>query len=116
METQLEKNKGGRPPHEPNDQLKAIVSVMYAGGIDKENIAAAIGISAETLNKYYPEQLLTAKAKLDAEAIGALVKQIRAGNTAAILFYLKTRCGWKETVRNENVNVPPHEDELNKLL
>lgn len=110
-----EKNKGGRPPYEPTDQIRAVVSVMYAGGINKESIADAIGITTETMNKYYHAELASSKCKLDAEVIAALIKKIRAGDTASILFYLKTRCGWKETIRNENVDIPSHEEELNRL-
>ena len=37
--------------------------------------------------------------------VGKLVEQIKKGNVSAICFYLKTKCGWKETQVTEHAGV-----------
>ena len=41
------------------------------------------------------------KAKANAFVGGKLMNLIKEGNVSATIFYLKSRCGWKETERTE---------------
>jgi uncharacterized protein YjcR len=43
----------GSPPHQPTDQTKLQAKTLAAVGIRHEDIAAKLGISADTLTKYY---------------------------------------------------------------
>lgn len=55
-----------------------------------------------TYEKKMPElvQALTwGKSQNDARVMGKLNEHIERGNLAAIMFYLKTRCRWRETDR-----------------
>jgi len=72
----------GRPAHQPTDQNRLQVKTLAAVGIRHEDIAVKLGISADTLTKYY--------------------RQAKNGNTTAMIFWLKTRAGWKETQVNEH--------------
>jgi len=107
------KGKPGRPPHEPTDKDKLLVQSLKVCGYTDESIAAALGISADTLVKKYGDKLANGKARLDGEVVGHLIDKIRKGDTASILFYLKTRCGWSET--NIVKTVKAHEDALDEL-
>lgn len=74
---------------------------------NEEEIANALGISYTTLKarKRESDQFASAikrgKAKANVFVGGKLMEKIRGGDTASIIFYMKARCGWKETSRNE---------------
>lgn len=73
----------------------------------EEEIALALGISQATLirrKKEYADfanAIKRGKAKANVFVGGKLMQKIKNGDTASIIFYLKTRCGWKETQKIE---------------
>lgn len=80
----------------------------YAQVCDNEaEIALALGISQDTLTRRkqsradFAEAIKRGKAKANIFVGGKLMQKIKAGDTASIIFYLKTRCGWKETQKIE---------------
>ena len=74
---------------------------QYAQVCDnEEEIAQALGISYRTLVQF-GEAIKRGKAKANVFVGGKLMEHIKAGNIAATIFYLKSRCGWKETSRQE---------------
>jgi transposase len=87
----------GRPPHEPTEQTRLQAKTLAAVGIRHEDIAAKLGITADTLTKYYRKELDDGRVDANAQIGKSLFEQARAGNTAAMIFWLKTRAGWKET-------------------
>jgi uncharacterized protein YjcR len=87
----------GRPAHQPTDQNRLQVKTLAAVGIRFEDIAAKLGISADTLTKYYAKDLDDGRVDANAAIGKSLYDQARNGNTAAMIFWLKTRAGWKET-------------------
>ena len=92
----------GQPPHEPTDQNRKMVESMSAYGIPQEDISKVIGISVDTLAKYYREELDTATAKANAKVAETLYRQAtnvdNPRSATAAIFWLKTRGGWRETV------------------
>lgn len=70
---------------------------MTAIGIPQEDVAKVIGIDVKTLYKYYREELDTAMIKANAAVGGKLYQKCMQGDTASILFWMKTKMGWKET-------------------
>lgn len=92
----------GRPAHEPTDENKTKVKTLAAVGIRHEDIAAKLGISADTLTKYYRKELDDGRVDANAAVAKSLYEQAKTGNTAAMIFWLKTRAGWKETQVNEH--------------
>ena len=92
----------GRPPHQPTDQTRLQAKTLAAVGIRHEDIAAKIGISADTLVKYYKQELDDGRVDANAQIGKSLYEQAKAGNTAAMIFWLKTRAGWKETQVQEH--------------
>ena len=97
----------GQQPHVPTDQLRRQVEAMSSYGIPQDDISAVIGITPKTLRKYYRVELDTAEAKANAMVAGKLYANCMSGKEASIFFWLKTRAQWKETVRNENIDLPP---------
>lgn len=98
--TEESKGEVGRPPHVPTDKDRRVVEMMTAGGITQEGIARAIGISVDTLVKYYREELDTALDKANAQVAGSLFKKAisdnHPGGVTAAIFWMKTRGRWKE--------------------
>jgi hypothetical protein len=92
----------GRPPYEPTEQERLQVKTLAAVGIRHEDIAAKLGICADTLTKYYRKELDDGRVDANAVVARSLYEQAKTGNTAAMIFWLKTRAGWKETQVNEH--------------
>jgi len=94
-----EKNKGGRPPHQPTDETRAQARALIVAGINQPEIARIIGISEPTLVKHYAEELAVGLDKTIANVANTLVQKALNGDTASIIFFLKVRgkkYGWSE--------------------
>lgn len=77
---------------------------QYAQVCDSDaEIAMALGISYSTLKSrkrdsdLFDQAIKRGRAKANVFVGGKLMDAIKRGNMAATIFYLKTRCGWKET-------------------
>lgn len=74
---------------------------------NEEEIALALGISYSTLRRrkrdyeQFEQSIKKGKAKANAFVGGKLMNLIKEGNVSATIFYLKSRCGWKEIERTE---------------
>jgi len=86
-----------RKPHEPTDDTRQTVRMFSSIGTDQEIIARVLGIDAKTLRKWYRDELDIAGAEATAAVGGALYEKALGGDTAAMIFWMKTRAGWKET-------------------
>jgi len=79
------------------------VKKLAAQGLTEKQIADALGICHDTLINKKKQYAEFAEAIKEGKALGIgsvtseLMKQIKAGNTTATIFYLKCRAGWKET-------------------
>ena len=75
--------------------------------VTHEEVARRIGISDDTMRKYYREELDTAKTKVDVKVWKTLILAATGGpegdwtkaNITAAIVYAKTRMGWS-TRRN----------------
>jgi hypothetical protein len=93
--------KMGRPAHEPTQSDRDTAKRLSALGVPHEDIAKRLKISADTLVKYYQEELDEGRIDANAAIAGTLFSQAKKGNTAAAIFWLKTRARWKETSTHE---------------
>ena len=87
--------------HDPKQQDRDTARRLSALGVPHEDIAIRLKISADTLTKYYQEQLDEGRIDANSAIAGTLFQQAKNGNTAAAIFWLKTRARWKETDRHE---------------
>lgn len=58
----------------------------------------------ETLRKHYRSELDEGKDEVDALVSESIVSRALGGDTTLLIFYAKTRMGWRETNRQENIS------------
>lgn len=83
--------------HKPSDETRRLVRGLAAVGTRHEDIAAKLGISADTLTRHYGEELRDGRIDANAKVAQTLFQQALSGNTTAMIFWLKTRAQWRET-------------------
>jgi len=91
--------------HKPTESTKEQVKRLSALGCPHEDIATRLKISSDTLVKYYRDELDEGRIDANAAIAGTLFSQAKKGNTAAAIFWLKTRARWKETNDTRNILV-----------
>jgi hypothetical protein len=103
------KGKLGRKPHEPTEAMRKTVSLHATVGSRQETIAEVLGISVDSLQRHYRSELDTSREKANASVGGALYNKAMGGDTTAMIFWLKTRARWRETVdiSNEDGTLKP---------
>lgn len=104
-----------RRPHEPTDDTRRTVAQHAAVGTRHDLIAQILGVSLNTMKKYYGEELELGLARANAVVASTLFAQAKGGNTTAMIFWLKTRGGWRETSRLEHGGVPGEPIEIRQL-
>lgn len=86
-------------------------------GLTREQIALSLGVSTSTLYNRLRDDEEFAEAVKRGEAMGIsavaskLMDQINEGNTTAMIFFLKSRAGWRESseLKVESSNTKPSE-------
>jgi DNA-binding XRE family transcriptional regulator len=87
----------GQKAFEPSDEQRRFVETAAAAGIPQADIAQAIGISKNTLPKYFRDEIDNGVTKANVRVAGALFKMAISGDCpAATIFWCKTRLGWRE--------------------
>jgi hypothetical protein len=92
--------KRGKPKYQPTPADQARVQNLAALGATHADIAMCIGtkgIDEKTLRKHFRRELDTSLMEVKALAMSKLVASIKNGDSRAICFFLKSRCGWRET-------------------
>lgn len=87
----------GRPAHKPDKVSRELVQLHTIMGSTQDITARVLNIDLKTLRKWYREELDLAAAQANATVGGALFNKAKKGDTAAMIFWLKTRAGWRET-------------------
>lgn len=93
----------GRPPFEITKEVIEIAESYASRGLNREQIADALGISYQTLNEKtkensdFSDAIKRGKAKGIAHVANNLLKNVDNGNVTAQIFFLKCHAKWKET-------------------
>ena len=78
----------GRPQFQPTNEQRDQCSILAAGRMSEENIAAALGVSRPTLRKHFADELTAGAAQRNAAVLLALYETAVAGNVAAARTWL----------------------------
>jgi hypothetical protein len=81
--------------HQPTLETRKTVENASGLGIPQESIAILLEITPKTLRRKYRRELDQGKAKMDVTAGGQIAKGILRGDTGLLIFYARTRMGWK---------------------
>lgn len=104
--------------HQPTERSRGKVEALAAYGQTEKQIAIAVGIGERTLRKYYKPELAASHDALNARmaqtlsdiALGRDVKEgekhDKRAQVTALLFWLKTRAGWRETNNLDLKGIP----------
>ena len=97
------KDQGGRPAHVPTDPLKNLAKICAALGKKQYVTAALMGISVDTLQRYYRAELELGKNNIDVAVAGKLIsaataKEHTGATVDAAKFWAKSQMGWTEKV------------------
>ncbi len=83
--------------HIPTEETRKFVRCLSAVVIMYVDISGKLDISDDTLVKHYKKDLENGRIDANASIGQTLFQQAKNGNTAAAIFWLKTRANWKET-------------------
>lgn len=95
-----------RPTHSPTEETRQLVQLHATVGTPQEQVAKILGLDSKTLRKWYRVELDFSMAKANAIVGGALFNKARGGDTTAMIFWMKTRAGWREKDRDEDTDKP----------
>ena len=90
------KKKVGRPAHLKTADTQKKVFDLATVGTRYEDIALVLGISDDTLTKYYKPELEKGRIEANAAVAGTLFEKAKQGDTSSMIFWLKTRAQWSE--------------------
>jgi hypothetical protein len=93
-----------------NDAMRERARYLAGVGVRQDDIAKIIGCSPKTLRKRLRDELDRGVAEANATICGYLFAAAKAGNIAAIIFWLKTRAHWRERMAPADL-VPDREAE-----
>ena len=82
--------------HEPTKSKREAVKLHATVGTPQEVIADILSIDPKTLRKHYREELDQSTAKANANMGGTLYNKGMGGDVTAMIFWMKTRAGWRE--------------------
>ena len=85
-----------RQPFAVNEAVRERVRHLAGVGVRQDDIARIIGCAPKTLRKRLRDELDRGVAEANATIAGYLFAAAKAGNIAAIIFWLKTRAHWRE--------------------
>ena len=88
---------------EPTEDQRRTVRALSGYGVPQEGIAVHIGIDAKTLRKHFREELDRGSVEATAKVAQTLFHLATVEkNVPSVIFWMKARAGWRETVRQEN--------------
>lgn len=97
----LPPKKRGPKPYSPTKEQRQSVAVWASIGTAHDVMAAQLGIDKKTLEKHFRHELDNGKAITDNTVGKTLYQKALTGNVPALIFWAKTRLGWRETNRTE---------------
>ncbi len=97
----------GRCALQPNETQRELVLQLSGFGFRHSDICSFIrdakgkSICEPTLRKHFSMELETGKLRAIAKVAETLYQKAIGGDTASIIFFLKSQAGWKDTQRVE---------------
>lgn len=93
----------GRPDKEVSQSDIDMAARAVQAGVPQKTIAKMLGMSFDTYKKHIQPEIEPAIASVKQEVVGYLLDLIRQKEASSIHFYLKTRCGWRDRMPEDQV-------------
>ena len=90
--------------YEPTEQARHMVKKMAAFGIPMKNIAEVIGVGVTSLQKYFQNELESGHTEANFMVANTLFQKAMGGDTTSLIFWCKTRLGWRDGSMYENAS------------
>jgi hypothetical protein len=88
---------------EPTEEQRRTVKALSGYGVPQESIAIHIGVDPKTLRKHFRDELDRGSVEATAKVAQTLFHLATVEkNVASVIFWMKARAGWRETIRQEN--------------
>ena len=88
---------------DPTDEQRRTVKALAGYGVPQDGIAIHIGVDPKTLRKHFRDELDRGSVEATAKVAQTLFHLATVEkNVASVIFWMKARAGWRETVRQEN--------------
>ncbi len=88
---------------EPTEEQRRTVKALSGYGVPQDGIAIHIGVDPKTLRKHFRDELDRGSVEATAKVAQTLFHLATVEkNVASVIFWMKARAGWRETVRQEN--------------
>lgn len=91
-----------RPKHVPTDKDRQDVAAWVCAGIPFTAMADLLRIDETTLRRCYPTELEHGTAIANGAVAKQLMQQVLAGNVTAMIWWTKTKMGWREKAPEDN--------------
>jgi hypothetical protein len=106
---------------QPTDEQRRTVRAMSGFGVPHDDIATLLEIDPKTLRKHFRRELDRGNIEATAKVGQTLFQMATSGqNTAATIFWMKARAGWREkhevTIRPERPLREISDEELEQLM
>jgi len=103
--------------HVPSEEWRRQVETASGYGLPHEQIAVLVGIDDKTLRKHYRKELDQGMAKANAQVVKSLFGKCTSGDdTTAMIWWTKTRLGWKDLSRVEHVGSEGGPIQINSIM
>ncbi len=84
----MQKKTRGRPSYKPTEQARLMVRALRVDNRTQEEIAQALSISIDTLQRHYAVELAAGDITLRAEILLKLASQARKGNVSSARLFI----------------------------
>lgn len=99
-----------KPPsraHVPTEASRRLVKELAALGCTHDYIGSRVGLCADALRNHYRAELDHGVQEANGTIARALFDKAKNGDTACMIFWLKTRARWREVARPDDEDETP---------
>jgi hypothetical protein len=86
----------------PSDRQRHQIKIACAAGMTPSHIAGIIGVSPQMLQRECGRELEIGAQEVNAKVAAKLFQKCMRGDTIAMIYWTKTRLGWREVHRTEH--------------
>lgn len=95
----------GRPLKKHDPAIASEIQRLRSQGVSVKDICSLVEISERSARRIYKSELESGKSQANAAIAGKLFELAMAGNVTALIFWAKTRMGWRENPKEAGTDI-----------